>query len=43
MVQTERGRTLALIAPVFLLALVGIFVIAPWSLKDKLDAICFGI
>jgi hypothetical protein len=31
------------IAPVFLLTTVAIFVAAPWSLKVKLDAVCFGI
>jgi hypothetical protein len=31
------------LAPGFLLALVALFVLAPWSFKDKLDAIPYGI
>jgi hypothetical protein len=41
--QTQRNRIAPWLAPGFLLLLVVVFLIAPWSLKDKLDAICFGI
>ncbi len=30
-------------AAIFFLALFAIFVLAPFSLKDKLDAVCYGI
>jgi len=30
-------------APAFMIALVALFAIAPWGLKAKLDAVCFGI
>ena len=30
-------------APAFFIVLALIFVLVPWSFKDKLDAICFGI
>jgi len=36
-------RVAAWIAPVFLVALVAAFVLAPWSLMDKLQGVCFGI
>jgi hypothetical protein len=42
-IQTRRALIVTWIAPAFLLALVGVFVLAPWSLNDKLDAVCFGI
>jgi hypothetical protein len=31
------------VAPGFLITIVAVFILAPWSLKDKLDAVCFGI
>ncbi len=41
--QVNRGRWATWIAPAFLLALVAVFLAAPWALKVKLDAVCFGI
>ncbi len=41
--QVNRARWVSWIAPAFLLALVAVFLAAPWSLKIKLDAVCFGI
>lgn len=41
--QVKRVRWASWIAPVFLLALVAVFLAAPWALKVKLDAVCFGI
>jgi hypothetical protein len=43
MMLVQRARIVTWLAPGFLIALVGIFVLAPWSLKTKLDAVCFGI
>lgn len=43
MIGIQRARWAGWMAPAFLLALAGVFVLAPWSLKDKLDAVCFGI
>ena len=31
------------LAPSFFLALFAAFILLPFSLKDKLDAVCFGI
>lgn len=39
----QRTKVATWLAPAFLIALGIIFVVAPWALKDKLDAICFGI
>ncbi len=41
--QVNRARWSTWIAPAFLLALVALFFAAPWALKVKLDAVCFGI
>lgn len=43
MIQDRRAGIATWIAPTFLLALVAVFIVAPWSLKGKLDAVCFGI
>lgn len=43
MVGIQRLKIAAWIAPAFLLALVAVFVVAPWSMTDKLQSICFGI
>ncbi len=43
MVQTKRVRITDWLAPAFLLALVAVFLLAPFSLQNKLDAVCFGI
>lgn len=42
-VMTRRQQFAKWVAPGFLTALVAVFILAPWSLKDKLDAVCFGI
>jgi hypothetical protein len=39
----QRVKLAAWLAPGFLLALVAAFILAPWSFKDKLDAIPYGI
>ncbi len=41
--QVNQTRWTAWIAPAFLVVLVGVFLAAPWALKVKLDAVCFGI
>ncbi len=38
-----RDRVISWLTPTFWIALVGVFVLVPWSFKDKLDAVCFGI
>ncbi len=43
MVSVTRRPIIHWLAPAFLLALAGVFLLAPFGLKDKLDAICFGI
>ncbi len=43
MVKAQRTTILNWIAPAFLLTLGAVFVLAPWSLMDKLHAVCFGI
>jgi hypothetical protein len=43
MIESQRNRIVPWLAPGFLLLLVVVFLLAPWSLKDKLDAVCFGI
>ncbi|HEX9075029.1 MAG TPA: hypothetical protein VF932_04590 [Anaerolineae bacterium] len=43
MIQDRRAGIATWIAPALLLALVAVFIAAPWSLKGKLDAVCFGI
>ncbi len=43
MIQVSRKSFTNWLAPAFLLALTAVFLIAPWGLKDKLDAVCFGI
>lgn len=43
MIRVQREQLAPWIAPAFLTALVIAFILAPWSLKDKLDAVCFGI
>jgi len=43
MIQIKNHRLAGYIAPGFLMALVAVFLIAPWSLKAKLDGVCFGI
>ncbi len=42
-VETRRAKIAAWIGPGFLVALVVVFVLAPWSFKGKLDAVCYGI
>ncbi len=41
--MTRRPPFAKWIAPGFLITAVAVFILAPWSLKDKLDAVCFGI
>ncbi len=41
--QVNRARWTTWVAPAFLVALVAVFLAAPWALKIKLDAVCFGI
>jgi hypothetical protein len=43
MVGIQRMRIAAWLAPAFLLALVAVFILAPWSPMDKLQGVCFGI
>jgi hypothetical protein len=43
MIQNRRATVAAWLAPAILLGLVAVFIAAPWSLKGKLDAVCFGI
>ena len=43
MTPTQRNPLASFLAPGFLLLLSLIFLVAPWSLKDKLDGVCFGI
>ncbi len=43
MIEVKRNRFVDWLAPVFLLALVAVFLVAPFSFKGKLDAICYGI
>ncbi len=43
MIQVSRKSFMNWLAPAFLLALAGVFFVAPWGLKGKLDAVCFGI
>ncbi len=43
MMILKRWKIAAWIAPVFLLALVALFVFSPWALMDKLQGVCFGI
>ncbi len=40
---SSRGKWIALIAPVFLVALVAVFVLLPFPFTQKLDGVCFGI
>ncbi len=42
-VETRRTKMAGWIGPGFLVAAVAIFVLAPWSFKGKLDAVCYGI
>ncbi len=42
-VETRRARIAAWIGPGVLIALSAIFILAPWSFKGKLDAVCYGI
>ncbi len=39
----QRLKVAVWIAPVFLLVLVAAFILAPWSMMDKLHGVCFGI
>ncbi len=41
--ETKRSRIPSWIGPAFLVAVVAVFIVAPWSLKGKLDAVCYGI
>lgn len=43
MLESKRNSLAPWLAPGFLLLFVVVFLLAPWSLKDKLDAVCFGI
>jgi hypothetical protein len=43
MTEIKPTRIAPWLAPGFLLLLVVVFLAAPWSIKDKLDAVCFGI
>jgi|GEM_PF-2115079 len=43
MTQTQLNRISSWLAPGFLGLFVIVFLLAPWSVKDKLDAVCFGI
>ncbi len=42
-IGTKRAGIAGWIGPAFLLAAVAIFIVVPWSLKGKLDAVCYGI
>ncbi len=41
--ETVRSRLTSWMGPGFLVALVALFIVAPWSFKGKLDAVCYGI
>ncbi len=44
--ETKRSRIPSMpswIGPAFLVAVVAVFIVAPWSFKGKLDAVCYGI
>ena len=43
MTNLQRNHIAPWLAPGFLGLLVVVFLLAPWTLKDKLDAVCFGI
>lgn len=43
MIQVRPVRAAAWLAPAFLAGLVVVFLVAPWSFKSKLDAVCYGI
>jgi hypothetical protein len=43
MIEDNRGGMMDWLAPAFLLVLVAAFLVAPWTLQSKLDAVCFGI
>ncbi len=43
MVGIQRLKIAAWIAPAFLLTLVAVFLLVPWSFMDKLQGVCFGI
>ncbi len=43
MIEVKRSRFVDWLAPAFLVGLVAIFLVAPFSLKGKLDAVCYGI
>lgn len=43
MIEVKRASSTRWLAPAFLLALVAVFIGTPWALKNKLDAVCFGI
>lgn len=43
MVAISKSKLVAWLAPAFLLGLVAIFIVAPWTVKSKLDAIGYGI
>ncbi len=43
MIQVRPVRAASWLGPAFLAGLVVVFLVAPWSIKNKLDAVCFGI
>lgn len=43
MTEMTRVRVATWLAPAFLIALGALFILAPWSLKEKLDAVGYGI
>lgn len=43
MIEVKRTRFPSWLAPAFLLGLVAVFLVVPFSFKGKLDAICYGI
>jgi hypothetical protein len=43
MIEVKRTPLVNWLAPAFLIGLVAIFLVAPFSLKNKLDAVCYGI
>lgn len=43
MIEVKRARVPDWLAPAFLVSLVAIFLVAPFPLKGKLDAVCYGI
>ena len=41
--ETKRSRIVLWLGPAFLVAVIAVFIVAPWSLIGKLNAVCYGI